>query len=113
VSDHQHDPFARVGTALPRTLSRAGRVELLAEIADDLLAGRVPDRTAAVWLGSALTAWLLASKRANLVRDYLEVQAPLRSKTTPQTLYRRICAQKAQTGEGSDDGASHPEIDDR
>lgn len=99
------DPFGRV-PGLPRTLSREGRIAVLGELADDLQAGRQPDRVGAVWLGSALSAWLLASKRADLVRDYLEVRAPARSKTTPQAVYRRICAQKAPEREAVDDCAS-------
>lgn len=113
MTDHRNDPFARTGSVLPRTLSREGRVELLAEVADALLAGRSPDRTAAAWLGSAITAWLLSSKRANLVRDYLEVAAPLRSKSTPQAVYRRICAQKARLARSADSDASHPEPDEQ
>ena len=105
-----HDPFGIASaTALMRATTRQGRVEMLAEVANDLAAGRIPDRDAARWLGSAISAWLLSSKpskKADLVRDYLEVAPEPRSKATPQRLLAHIWRQKAKPATRGDDSAS-------
>jgi hypothetical protein len=93
------DPFGRINGTIARTLSREGRVQLLGELSRDLIAGRRPDPAAARWLGLQLAAWLDAeapSKSADLARDFLEVSAPPRSKSTPQRLWATICRQKAE-----------------
>jgi len=97
-----HDPFGRCPTILPKTLSREGRIELIAQLVNDLVAGRQPDPLAATWFGSAWSAWLLSSKRADLLRDYLEIAAPPRSKRTPQAVYRTICRQMTREDDESE-----------
>ena len=105
-----HDPFGLTSaTALLRGTTREGRIQMLAEVAEDLAAGRIPDRDAARWLGSSLYAWLVSSrpaKRADLVRDFLEVAAEPRSKATPQRVLASIWRQKAKAQASSDDPAS-------
>lgn len=106
-----NDPFGRVPAKLPRALSREGRVELLAEVAECLIAGTKPDAAAATWVGSSILSWLLAGERSNLARDHLEIAAPPRSKSTPQRLYKTICAQKTYEREELDIGAPSTDHD--
>lgn len=105
------DPFGRLPATLPRTLTREGRVELLAEVAEDLIAGRKPDPAAATWVASSILSWLLAGQRSNLARDHLEVAAPERSTATPQRIYRKLCEQRAANDDKSDDYDSSTQSD--
>lgn len=59
-------------------------MKVLAQLAESLLAGREPPRAAAMFLGSALSAWL--AQGGNLERDFLRVTAPAGSHRTPARL---------------------------
>lgn len=88
-----HDPFGR--SRLPADFSREGRVRMLGEAAEALLAGRLPDASARLFLAGALQAWLAQGGRCgSLERDYLRVTQRERSRLTPQRLFAR-CARTA------------------
>ncbi len=79
------DPFGR--GALPPTFDRAGRVRLIAEAADALLKGELPEPAARLFLAGAISAWLKQGGRVgDLERTYLRVSAPPRSTMTPARL---------------------------
>jgi hypothetical protein len=88
------DPFGR--SRPPRTLTRAGRVQLLAELAEALLEGRAVDRDAALFVGGAVLAWLAAGGRVgDLEREHLRIAAPRRSTHTPGHLWRELQAERS------------------
>jgi hypothetical protein len=96
------DPFGR--SALPADLSRADRVALLAEVAQALLDAREPPRSAALFVGGAIAAWLAQGGRVgDLERFYLQVAAPRSSRHTASELWRRECSSRGAT---DDDDAS-------
>lgn len=71
-------------------------MRLLAEAADALLAGRLPDASARLFLAGALSAWLREGGRCgSLERDYLRVTQRERSTMTPQRLLARVSARRA------------------
>lgn len=81
------DPFGR--TSRPPDLDRAGRVALIRQAADDLVAGRLVDRPAALFLGGALLAWLRDGRRTgDLERRYLRTTPPAGSHATAQAIGR-------------------------
>lgn len=98
-----HDPFGR--SALPADFSREGRVRLIAEVAEALLAGRLPGAAARLFVGGALQAWLREGGRCGaLEREYLRVAAPRSSRHTASELWRRCSSSRGTTrddGEGS------------
>jgi len=51
-----NDPFNRA--RLPAKFDRACRIELIGLAAQDLLAGRLPDQEAAIFLAGTLLAWV-------------------------------------------------------
>lgn len=74
---------------------------MVAQAAEALLAGRLPDAPARLFLGGALQAWLREGGRCGaLERDYLRVTQRERSRLTPQRLFAR-CARTA-TGDNAD-----------
>ena len=77
------DPFGR--SRLPADFSRAGRIALLGQACDDLLAGRPLSAEARMFLGSALAGWL--SSGGSLERDYLRVRGPAGSHKTPAAVW--------------------------
>ena len=83
----------------PATFSRADRVRLLGEAFQALLAGRLPSREAALFLGGAGTAWLVQG--GSLEKDFLQVVGPSGSHFTPSALWERLC-------EDSSEGAQDP-----
>lgn len=90
-------------------------MRLLAEAADALLAGRLPDASARLFLAGALSAWLREGGRCgSLERDYLRVTQRERSRLTPQRLFAR-CASTATDDDAlgtMDPDAIHERDDD-
>ena len=83
-------------------------MRLLAELADDLLAGRMPSREAALFVAGALSAWLRDGRRCgDLERAYLRVTPREHSTVTPQRLHARGSARRAT----ADDDAATVEAD--
>jgi hypothetical protein len=78
---------------IPRSLSREGRVLLLAEAFDALLRGELPSREAALFLGSAGSAWLRAG---GPFEKHARVGAPRGSHHRPEVLFRRLIADERQ-----------------
>jgi len=72
---------------LPALLGREGRVALIGQLAQQLLAGTVPDRSAAAFVGGALLAWL--EHGGDLERTFLQVSAKAGSHDTPSMLWKR------------------------
>lgn len=96
-----HDPFGR--SSLPPAFDREARVRLLAEAAEALLAGRLPDPAARLFLAGALQSWLRDGGRLGaLERDHLRVAAPHRSTMTAARLYAR-CSNGRATGDSDAD----------
>lgn len=94
-----HDPFGR--SRLPVGFDRESRVRLIARAAEALLAGRLPDAPARLFLASALQAWLREGGRVGaLERDYLRVAAPRSSRHTASELWRR-CSSRGTTDDGA------------
>ena len=89
-----------------RTQTREGRIALLGEVGEALLAGRLPSREAALFLGSALMAWL--AHGGNFERDFLEVRKP-KSHNTVARVWAQLRAEAeaahGNDGEQSADGA--------
>ena len=80
-----NDPFGR--TRFPPTFSREGRIRLVAQYADDVLAGRPPSREAETFLAGAIRAYLAGG--GDLARDYLKLSPPKGSRLTPAAILRR------------------------
>lgn len=94
-----HDPFNR--SRLPAGFDRADRVRLIAEAAEALLEGRMPDPAARMFVGGALVAWLRDGGRIGaLERDFLKVAAPRSSRHTASELWRRQCSSRGATHDG-------------
>jgi hypothetical protein len=76
------------GVQPPRGAStREDRVRLLGEFAEAVLAGREPDRAAAIFLAGALRAWL--ERGGSLEGDYLRVHQR-GSHRTPSAIWREF-----------------------
>jgi hypothetical protein len=76
------------GATSPRTAAtREDRVRLLGEFAQAVLAGREPDRAAAIFLAGALRAWL--DRGGSLEGEYLRVHQR-GSHRTPQDIWREV-----------------------
>lgn len=69
--------------APPRSLTRAGRVALLLEVADALLNGRKPGREAALFLASAVLSWRDGS---GSLEAHLRIGAPRGSHQTARAI---------------------------
>ena len=80
------DPFGRA--RIPGDFSRIGRIALLQELAGALIEGRTPSREAAMFVGSAISAWLAAG--GNLERDFLKLRAQPGSHHTVQKLAAKL-----------------------
>lgn len=87
VSGVLHDPFGRIHA--PRSLTRDGRVDLIGEACEDLLADRMPEREGAVLLAAAFLGWLESDGTGDLVRDYLRIAAERGSHVRPQAIWAR------------------------
>lgn len=92
-------------------------MRLVAEAAEALLAGRLPDPAARLFLGGALAAWLRDGGRLGaLERDFLRVAAPRRSTMTPSRVWASTCRATADDEGGtvvaSTTGASEHDPDD-
>ena len=81
---------------IPRSLSREGRVELLAEVAAALLRGETPSKEAAMFVGSALSAWL---RTGGVFERHARVGAPRGSHRKPEVLYARLIADERRGDE--------------
>jgi hypothetical protein len=79
-----HDPFGR-GVRLPGDFSRDGRVRLLGEAAQNLLAGQMPEPAALMFLAGGLMAWL--ENGGDLLGQHWRVKAPAGSHRTPAQLW--------------------------
>lgn len=77
---HEHDAFGR--TRLPRSSDRRGRVGLVLEVVDELLAS--PTTEARVFVASAFLGWL--RNGGSLERDWLRVTGRPGSHLTPAAL---------------------------
>jgi len=85
---------------MPVAFTREDRVKLLAEVAEALLAGRLPAPAARLFVAGALDAWLRQGGRIGaLERDFLKVAAPSRSTHTPARIWSRICSDVRATGD--------------
>jgi hypothetical protein len=73
------------GARPPAGFTREDRVRLIGEAAEALLAGRMPEPAARVFLAGALVAWLENS--GDLARDFLRVTKP-KSHRTPAAIWR-------------------------
>ena len=82
----------------PRSLSREGRVALLAEVADALLRGEAPGREAALFVGSALSAWL---RMDGPFERHARVGAPRGSHHKPSVLYARLIGDERKVARDS------------
>jgi hypothetical protein len=78
---------------VPRSLTREGRVLLLAEVTDALLAGKLPSREAALFVGSALRAFW---QTGGPLERHLRIGAPRGSHHRPEVLFRRLIADERQ-----------------
>jgi len=111
-----HDPFGR--SALPPAFDREARVRLIAEAAEALLAGEMPNAAARLFVAGALSAWLRDGGRCgSLERDFLRVTQRERSTLTPQRLLARSSASRATADDdegtiGSDETDTFEEHDD-
>lgn len=76
-----------LGQRVPLALTREGRLQLLAEAAQSLLAGRQPSAEARLFLASALTAWL---RTDGPLERHLRVGAPRGSHKTAPALAREL-----------------------
>ena len=81
----------------PRRYDRAGRVSLLAECAEALLAGREPSREAALFLAGGVLSWL--QQGGDLTREYWGVVGPAGSHRTPAHVWRELQNDSSSRGE--------------
>lgn len=81
-----HDPFGQA--QIPATFTREGRIKLLADAADALLAGHQPSPESAMFVGAGLKAWLDGG--GDLPRDYWKVAAKAGSHRTPASVWREL-----------------------
>lgn len=88
--------LAVLGGRAPATFDRSGRVRLLGEAAQALLAGRLPGRESALFVGGALLSWL--ENGGSLERDFFKVTKP-KSHHTPAAIWQQI---NAHQDEGQD-----------
>ncbi len=97
------DPFGR--SQLPAHLCREGRVRLIGELAEALLAGEPPNRAVALFVGGALLGWL--ENGGSLERSFLRVSAKAGSHGTPAAIWRALRQQQRSSrgAQGSGDGA--------
>ncbi len=99
-------PSLPVGDIFGRSLAtREARVAALAQVAEALTAGQMPDQTHARFVGQAITAWLLSMSPAKESRleSFLEVAPGDRSPLTPQRLYRNMLMDGAGDSRGQED----------
>jgi hypothetical protein len=96
---------ATFGTHPPATFDRAGRVRLIGEAAQALLAGRVPSLEASMFLGGALAAWLETG--GDLARDYLRV-VKAKSHHTPAYIWNQLQAHQDERQLPDDDATLAP-----
>jgi|KBSMisStaDraftv2_1062788.scaffolds.fasta_scaffold804733_1 hypothetical protein len=82
------DDLGLLSQRVPRHVSRAGRVLLVSEVAEQLSRGSLPSPEARMFVASALLAWLSAG--GDLVKDHLRIAAPRGSHHRPEVLYRRL-----------------------
>lgn len=76
-------------------------MKLIASAAEALLAGRLPDPAARLFLAGALQAWLTQGGRCgSLERDFLRVTQRERSTLTPQRLFARSARRATADDEG-------------
>ena len=92
-----------LGGRAPLTSTRAGRVQLLGEVFQALLDGRLPSHEAALFVGGAGMAWL--SRGGNLERDYLQVTKP-KSHNTPARIWEQF---QAEATAHHDEGQESPD----
>ena len=77
---------------------------LIAAVAEALLAGRMPPRDAAMFVDSALSAWL--SGGGNLEKQYLRVSAKAGSHATASALWRALRDASSRGEQDADDPGS-------
>jgi hypothetical protein len=94
ASNLPRDPFGR--SQMPPAFDREARVLLIGRAAAELMAGRLPDAPARLFVAGALLAWLQQGGRTgDLERLYLRTSGPERSRLTAPELFRRSCARTA------------------
>lgn len=85
---------------------------MLARAAAELLAGRLPDPAARLFLAGAISSWLREGGRVgDLERRYLQVTAKERSRMTPARLLARCASTATDGGELGTVGASTVGVD--
>ena len=88
-------------------------MQLLGEAAQALMAGRLPEPAARLYVGGALQAWLENGGRVGeLERVYLRTSSPERSRLTAPELWRRSCARTATSAESDGTIAALTTLDD-
>lgn len=75
----------------PRSLSREGRILLLAEAAAALMRSEAPGREAAMFVGSCLTAWL---KTGGAFEKHARVGAKPGSHRTAKAVFHSLMAEE-------------------
>jgi hypothetical protein len=96
----QHETVADTMVVALAVSDRDGRVQLVGEAADSLLALKMPSVPAALFLGGALKTWLELG--GNLERDYLQV-TQRGSHRTPSRIWSGLIDDE---GHGDTDGNS-------
>lgn len=82
---------AVMGGRAPQRYDRRGRVELIGQAAEALLAGKLPADEARLFVAGALVAWL--AQGGNLEKDFFKITRP-HSHVTPSRLWRQIEAER-------------------
>lgn len=92
----QNDPFGR--TRAPRGLTREGRVALLLEAFEALLAGQLPELEARLFLAGGGLAWLSEGRRVgSLERDFWRVSPEAGCTVTPRDIASAIRSSRGAT----------------
>lgn len=82
---------------IPKSITRLGRIELLAAVAAALLRNELPSREAALFVGSALLAFL---QTGDALERHLRVGAPRGSHHKPNVLFRKFIGHERLSDEG-------------
>ncbi len=98
-----HDPFDRV--SLPAGFTREGRVALLAEAVEDLLAGKLPRLPARLFLAGGMASWF--SDGGDLLRDYWRIKGEQGSTRTASMIWQGLREERQDESEPAE--SRHPD----